>query len=167
MKTFFKSTLILLCSLILHSCGTLRAPIVKNIAPLDNYKYAFITNTQGVTSEVGSTYGNQFGIYGSKVSKSINPQDIISGFLMKNGYIIIPEIKPELAHETLIVNYGESGRRSLNLGYSIEVTIQFVSAKDNTIVCTTTAEGQGSTESDDIRIAIKRALTAALSEKLK
>ena len=75
------------------------------------------------------------------------------------------ELKPELADKTVIVNYGESGRRSLNLGYTIEVTIQFVSYKSNELICTCTAEGQGETEADDIRKAINRALTALFGKK--
>jgi hypothetical protein len=43
-------------------------------------------------------------------------------------------------------------------GYTIEVTIQFVSAKTNSLVCSCTAEGIGSTEADDIREAITRCL---------
>lgn len=70
----------------------------------------------------------------------------------------MPELNPELADQTVVVNYGESGRRGLNLGYTIEITIQFVSYKTNELICTCTAEGQGSTEADDIRIAIERAL---------
>lgn len=73
----------------------------------------------------------------------------------------VPEITPEIAEKTLIVNYGESGRRNLNLGYTIEVTIQFITAKEHKIICSTTAEGQGSTEADDIRQAITRAVDAA------
>lgn len=74
----------------------------------------------------------------------------------------MPESNPQLLDETLIVSYGESGRRNVNLGYSIEVTIQFLSAKTNMPVCVCTAEGQGSTEADDIRIAINRALKPLL-----
>lgn len=58
----------------------------------------------------------------------------------------------------MIVNFGESGRRNVNLGYSIEVTIQFLNAKTLNPIVVCTAEGQGSTEADDIRIAINRAL---------
>ena len=48
--------------------------------------------------------------------------------LLKQGMISLPELDPELLDKTLVVNYGESGRRNLNLGYSIEVTIQFLQA---------------------------------------
>ena len=72
--------------------------------------------------------------------------------------IRLPELDPELLDKTLVVNYGESGRRNLNFGYLIEVTIQFLQARTHSVVCICTAEGQGSTEADDIRIAINRAL---------
>ena len=43
-------------------------------------------------------------------------------------------------------------------GYTIEITLQFLSAQSHEVVCTSTAEGMGETEADDIRIAINRAL---------
>jgi len=95
---------------------------------------------------------------GASETKSTNPSEIISGFLMKKGFIIVPELKPENESHTIVVNYAETGRRNLNLGYAIEITIQILSATDNSLLCTGTAEGQGSTEADDIRIAINRCL---------
>ena len=78
----------------------------------------------------------------------------------------MPELKSELADITLIVNYGESGRRNTGLGgYTIEVTIQFISAKTNSLVCSCTAEGQGSTEADDIRQAITRCLNELIPKR--
>lgn len=122
------------------------------------FKYAYISPTKELTSSTGSAYGGQYGIYGSSTTKSVNPSDVIAGILIQKGYVILPELNPELAKETLIVNYGESGRRNRGLGYTIEVTIQFISADTNQMICSCTAEGQGSTEADDIRQAIKRAL---------
>ena len=78
--------------------------------------------------------------------------------------IILPELILELANETLIVNYGESGRRNRGLGYTIEVTIQFISAETKQMICSCTAEGQGETEADDIRQAIRRALDGLFSK---
>ena len=118
-----------------------------------------------MTSSSGGVYGGNYGVYGSTTSKSVNPSDVISGILLKNGFSQLPELKPELTDETLIVNYGESGRRNRGLGYTIEVTIQFLSAKTNTTVCSCTAEGQGETEADDIRQAITRCLTGLLSKE--
>ena len=82
--------------------------------------------------------------------------------MVKSGFIVLPEVKSELLNETLIVNYGESGRRNLGLGYSIEVTIQFISAENSSLISSCSAEGIGETEADDIRIAIRRCLNALL-----
>jgi len=120
---------------------------------------------EGLTSSTGGTYGGQYGIYGSSTTKSVNPSDVIAGILIKEGYVILPKLKSELSNETLIVNYGESGRRNRGLGYTIEVTIQFISAKTNEMICSCTAEGQGETEADDIRQAIKRALSSLFPQK--
>jgi hypothetical protein len=89
---------------------------------------------------------------------------VISGVLLKEGFMQLPELKPELINETLIINYGESGRRPRGFGYTIEVTIQFLSAKTNTKVCSCTAEGQGEIEVDDIRRAINRCLSGLLGK---
>ena len=91
-------------------------------------------------------------------SNEVITSEVISGVLINEGFIILPELKSELSNETLIVNYGESGRRNRGLGYTIEVTIQFISAKTKQMICSCTAEGQGETEADDIRQAIRRAL---------
>ena len=66
------------------------------------------------------------------------------------------------------MTYGESGRRNLwggVLGYTMEVTIQFLSAQTHEIICTCTAEGLGDTEADDIRKAISRALDGLFGEQ--
>ena len=144
--------------LILGACAPLRVPIIVKKSPIEMFKYAYISPTKELTSSTGSAYGGQYGIYGSSTTKSVNPSDVIAGILIQKGYVILPELNPELAKETLIVNYGESGRRNRGLGYTIEVTIQFISAYTHEMFCSCTAEGQGSTEADDIRQAIKRAL---------
>lgn len=152
---------ILLISFWLSSCcnsfypSLKPATIVKN-ENLDSFTYLYITSTNSLTSSSGQLIGGQIYSY----TKSVNPSDLIKGILSKRGLVILPELKPELTKETLIVNYGESGRRKTGIfgGYTIEVTIQFISAKTNSIICSCTAEGQGSTEADDIRQAITRCL---------
>lgn len=154
-----KRFLLSICGILLMSaCAPLRLPVVVKKAPVEKFKYAYIIPTTGLTSSTGSTYGGPYGIYGSSTTKSVNPSDVITGILIQKGYVILPELKPELARETLIVNYGESGRRNRGLGYTIEVTIQFISAENSEMICSCTAEGQGLTEADDIRQAIQRAL---------
>lgn len=150
--------LAIVLSIFAVSCASLKQVTVVKNDKIENYKYVYIYPTKSLTSSSG-------GVYGSTTSKSVNPSDVISGILLKNGFSQLPELKPELTDETLIVNYGESGRRNRGLGYTIEVTIQFLSAKTNTIVCSCTAEGQGETEADDIRQAITRCLTVLLPKE--
>ena len=143
----------------MNSCGIFKpkfkaATSIKN-GEINSFKYLYITPTNSLTSSLGTTISGQY--YSS--SKTVNPADIITGILIKQGLIRLPEIKAELTDETLIVNYGESGRRNTGFGgYTIEVTIQFIAAKSKSLICSCTAEGQGSTEADDIRIAITRCL---------
>ena len=158
MNTLKRLTLAICIILLMNACAPLRAPVVVKNSPIEMFKYAYISPTKELTSSTGSTYGGQYGIYGSSTTKSVNPSDVIAGILIQKGYVILPELNPELAKETLIVNYGESGRRNRGLGYTIEGTIQFISAYTHEMFCSCTAEGQGSTEADDIRQAIKRAL---------
>ena len=141
--------------------------IIEN-GPIRTYKYAVIAPTNTLTSSAAGLYGNGYNVYGSATSKSINPADVIKGSLVKSGFIVLSDVKPELLNETLIVNYGESGRRNLGLlAYSIEVSIQFISAENSSLISSCSAEGVGDTEADDIRIAIRRCLNALLvSENL-
>ena len=154
----FKFLSVICCILFLSSCASLQPAIVTRHTPLDGYRYVYITPTTGLTSGSGGVYGGNYGVYGSSVNKSVNPSDIIAGYMMRKGYVQVPEIKPELASQTLIINYGETGRRDIWGGLLIEITLQFLSAQSHEVVCTSTAEGMGETEADDIRIAINRAL---------
>jgi len=127
---------------------------------MKEYKYIFISPTVSLSSSVGLSVAGQYVSTGT----SVNPTDIITGVLAKSGFIRIPELKPELTDETLIVNYGESGSRNAGLGTATEVTIQFISAKSNTLISSCTAEGQGDTIADDIRQAVNRCLTALMPQ---
>lgn len=145
-------------SILFSGCASLRSPVINtyNNDGISNYRYFYVSPTGDYTSSSG-VYGDKYGVYGG-TTKSINPGSIISGILFKNGYIQVNEINANNADETMIVNFGESGRRNVNLGYSIEVTIQSISAATQLPICSCTAEGQGTTEADDVRIAIQRAL---------
>lgn len=164
MKTIKFLLIIIINGLILNSCAPLKEPVVTRNDSIEKYKYIFILPSNDLTSSIGGVYGGDYGVYGVTTSKSVNPSDVITGILIKRGFIRLPELKSELVEETLIVNYGESGKRYRGLGYTIEVTIQFISAKTHEIVCTCTAEGQGETEADDIRMAITRALLELFSK---
>lgn len=152
---------IILGWIIINGCAPLKVPVIIKNDTIEQYKYVIISPTGNLTSSTGvSVGGNYF-----SSSKTVNPFDVITGILSKEGFIRLPELKPELTDQTLIVNYGESGRRSTGFGgYTIEVTIQFISAKSSALICSCTAEGQGETEADDIRQAITRCLSGLLSE---
>lgn len=110
------------------------------------------------TSSTGGVYGSDGYVYGSSTTKSVNPTDIISGFLMKRGYRQLNGLVDDKLDKTIIIYYGESGRHPQFLGYSTEVTIQVADAKTNELVATSTASGMGSTEADDIKKAVFKAL---------
>ena len=151
---------------ILNGCRTTLMPAtVIRHSSLDQYKYFYIDQTNELTSGVSDSYGTQNGLYGFSQTKTVNPSDLISGFLLKKGFTKLPEIKTNLLKETLIINYGESGRRNVGIlgAYTIEVVIQFISAETHSVICSGVAEGMGSTEADDIRIAINRCLDKIFS----
>ena len=91
-----KNILLVLMPFIFVSCVSLQPVIVTRNASLDQYSYFYITPTETKTGSSGSMYGNGQGVYGSSVTKSTNPADIISGYLIKRGMIRLPEIKEEL-----------------------------------------------------------------------
>jgi hypothetical protein len=158
MKTI--KLLSVLVLILVSGCSPLRVATTGNVTDIRNYEYVFISPTETLTSSTGS-FDND---HGSTTIRSVNPRDVISGILLKEGFIVLPELRPELAERTLIVNYGESGKRKRALWYTIEVTIQFISAKSHTLICSSTAEGQGTTEADDIRQAITRSLSSVLTK---
>ena len=93
----------------------MRPPVVHTFDDsINNYRYFYVSPTGDYTSSSG-VYGNQYGVYGG-ITNSINPATIISGILFKNGFIQVNEITPENAKETMIVNFGESGRRNVKSG---------------------------------------------------
>lgn len=154
------------CTILLNGCTATLLPVsVTKNSSMDEYKYVYITPTSGITSTTGGVYGGSYGVYGSTQTRSISPSDMIAGVMIKKGFTQVPNITPEIAAQTLIINYGESGRREVGLGYTIEITLQFLSAKTHEIICVSTAEGQGLSEADDIRIAIIRALDEVFPSK--
>lgn len=161
-----KNVLFLLMCIFLSSCFALKEPTITRCMDIANYQYFLVSETGEKAGARSAVYGNQYGVYGGGGTKSVNPADIITGTLIKNGYVKLIEISPELLDNTMIVNYGESGKRMLGIwGYTLEVTIQFISAKTKEVICTCTAEGVGETEADDIRKAIGRCLSTVFPAK--
>lgn len=147
--------------LFVAGCAVLKPVEVKKFGDISNYKYAFVGQTQTLSSGTGSGYAGYGtgGGYSYTLSKSVNPTDVISGILMKKGFVIIDTISEP--SRTLIVKYGQGDKRNVlgGLGgYTLEVSIQILNAKTQEPVFICNAEGQGDTEADDIREAITRCL---------
>lgn len=138
---------------------------VGTTTPFKGYRYFSVVATEKVSASEGSIYGGQYGTYGSSVSKSVNPADVISGYMMKKGYICVPVSSIPPQEKTLLISYGESGRKFKGIGYSIEVTIQFLDAETHSLVLVESAEGMGETEVDDIRKAILKCMKKVFNEK--
>ena len=148
--------------LLLANCAILKEPVIKKTKSIDNFQYAILPVTSSKVSTTGAVFGNPTGVYGSSSTKEVNPGALIEGFLLKRGMVVLTEVQPENKARTLIVRYGESGKRDVAGGlggYTLEVTIVFTSALTNEPVYSCTAEGQGSTEADDIREAVERCLS--------
>lgn len=142
------------------ACAILEPPKQEHFADLNLYTHAFINPTSTLNSSVGVGAYGYYGGSSYSVGRSINPMDIIAGILMKKGLVIINKIDDK-TKQTLMINYGQSGRRNVlgGLGgYTLEVSIQILDAQTKEPVYFCTAEGQGSTEADDIRKAIHRCL---------
>lgn len=148
--------LVVMC--LLTGCATLRPPTMRVNKDLRAYSHVYVPATQTMDSHSGIPVAGVIIPY----SQSVNPRDVIAGAFAKRGFVVLPSLDERFRPQTLMVSYGESGRRNvaLGLGYTIEITIQLVSAETGELVATTTAEGCGSTEADDIKQAITRALDA-------
>lgn len=155
---------ILATACLLTGCGSmLKAPTSEVKGNIYKYNYVYVIPTSGVTSSSG-VYGNQYGVYGGS-TKTVNPSEVISGYLMKKGYTTLPSVDPNLAANTMIVSYGYTGRRQLSLfSYASCVMIQFRDAKTHELVATCEGEGCGEDETADILQAIYSALGVVFTQ---
>jgi len=155
-----KNLFIILVVALLSSCRALTYSTIVSHS-IKDYKYLFFPISAGAyygTQGYGYAYGGSSVLGYTASDKTARPNELITGNLMSNGFRRLDELKNHLMDETLIVTFGESGRYGRGFGYTIEVTIQFISAESNDLVCSCTAEGQGSTEADDVIMAITRCL---------
>lgn len=152
-----------LASNLLTGCflqAQLPAPVVKTYdSSIHNYTYFYVTPTSDYTSSTGVTTDSDGKVSGGGM-QTTNPADVISGILIKHGFVRVNDINPENASKTMVVNFGESGDIQRDFQpVSTEVSIQFVAADTQRLICTSSAEGAGSTLSERIRQAIVRALS--------
>lgn len=160
---FKKLIVFILLGILATGCAATLAPakITKN-GDIGDYKFVVLPKTVNLRSSSGSVYGNEHGVYGGTSSNEINPSSIIEGVLLKRGLFSTDGVTNNNEDKTLIVKYGESGRRKVAGGfggYAVEVTIVLLSAKTSGIMFSCVAEGQGTSETDDIREAIHRCLS--------
>lgn len=163
MKKLKLFLLLVPCLFLFVGCYILNQPVIQRGSEesLSDFTYVYVVPTGDKTGNAGVVYSLGYGIYASSPDKSVNPGDLIAGYLMKRGYVRLFALDSQLKESTLIVSYGEVGTRPVGLAaYTTAVTIQMVSGKTNRMVCSVTAEGIGDTEADDIRQAISRALEA-------
>lgn len=158
-----KKLIFIIIPLVLNSCSAfLVAPTVNIKGNLLNYTYIYVIPTSSVTSSSG-IYGGSYGIYGG-ATKSINPSEVISGYLMKKGYTPVPSVTDELAEKTLVISYGYTGRRQIGLfSYASCIIIQVRDAKTHEMVASCESEGCGEDETDDILQAINSGLNKIFS----
>ena len=159
---FNNCAFLLLLSVLATGCAILKEPKIAKRGEINEYSFVILPNAASLSSSSGGVYGNRYGAYGRSSSKEINPSNIIEGILLKRGLTSTDTVTSENKDKTIIVKYGESGRRDVAGGlggYTFEVTIAIVTAKTYEVVYSCVAEGQGSTEVDDIREAIHRCLS--------
>ena len=124
-------------------------PVTVN-SELNKYRYVYVIPTNGITYTSSYVYTNPYGVYNGS-TKTINPSEIISGYLMQYGFTVLPAIDPDLIEETLVVSYGQTG------GFSeqdSEIIIQITDAKTHKVVTSFTAECNGLNDVEAINDAI-------------
>ena len=157
-----KKIVLLFVVFVATACGALK-PTTCTVQPtFYNYRYVYIMPTGSV---IGSTevYTIDRTYVTGGVTRTTNPADMMSGYLMQKGFIILPQLDQNKLSETLVVSYGETGHGSAGFLWLFDTTsiiIQFRDAHTNELIASAEAEDYGTTEADNIRYAIRGALDA-------
>ena len=162
-----KKILFFIVALTLTACSALK-PTTCFVQPnFYKYRYVYIMPTGSVTGSTGvytSYVDNR--VHGG-VTRTANPSDMMSGYLMQKGLTILPQLDEAKKAETLVLSYGETDRRDVGLLWlstSTGIIIQFRDALTNDLIASAEAEDFGSTEADNVRYAIRKALDAIFSQ---
>lgn len=148
MKKIVTFTIVVATVLNLLSCGTVKyRPVsVSQHQSFSSYRYVYVDA------------GNSHGTY------TYLTCDVIAGLLMKKGFVVLDlfqyqNMSTTMARSTMKVTYGAGSKRSVGFGsYTREVTMQFISAWTNDLICVCTAEGMGETEHEDEDVAVTRCI---------
>ena len=157
-----KKILVFFIALVATGCGALR-PTTCSVQPtFYKYRYVYIMPTGSVTGSTSVRTIDRNYVTGG-VTKTVNPADMMSGYLMQKGFTILPQLDQNKLSETMVLSYGETGHRSVGflwLSDATSIIVQFRDAATNELVASAEAEDYGSTEADNIRYAIREALDA-------
>jgi hypothetical protein len=162
-----KKILFFVLAIVATGCGALK-PTTCTVHPdFYKYRYVYIMPTGSVTASTGvhSSYDRSYVSGG--VTKTTNPADLMSGYLMQKGFTILPQLDQTKLSETLVLSYGETGKRSVGflwLSDATSIIIQFRDAQTNELIASAEAEDYGSTEADNIRYALTSALDAIFAQ---
>ena len=157
-----KKILVFFIALVATGCGALRPTTCSVLPTFYKYRYVYIMPTGSVTGSTGVYTIDRTYVTGG-VTRTTNPADMMSGYLMQKGFTILPQLDQNKLSETMVLNYGETGHRSVGFLWLFDATsiiIQFRDAATNELVASAEAEDYGSTEADNIRYAIREALDA-------
>ena len=161
-----KKILLFFIALAATACSALK-PTTCSVQPtFYKYRYVYIMPTGSVTGSTGVHTIDRTYVTGG-VTKTTNPADLMSGYLMQKGFVILPQLDQNKLSETLVLSYGETGHRSVGFLWLFDATsiiIQFRDAHTNEIVASAEAEDYGSSEADNIRYALTSALDAIFGQ---
>ena len=162
-----KKLLLFFAAIAMTACGALK-PTTCSVQPtFYKYRYVYIMPTGSVigSTAVSTSYVDNR-VHGG-VTRTTNPSDMMSGVLMQKGFNILPQLDQNKLAETLVLSYGETGHRDVGflwLSTSTGIIIQFRDAQTNELIASAEAEDYGSTEADNVRYAIQRALDAIFAQ---
>ena len=91
---------------ILSGCATLiPTTITRNSEDdLKNYSYFYVNPAGAKTGSAGYVTGGNYGVYGSSSTRTTEPCDIISGYLIKLGYVRVATIDENISDKTLVID---------------------------------------------------------------
>ena len=101
-----KKILVFFIALVATGCSALR-PTTCSVQPtFYKYRYVYIMPTGSVTGSTSVRTIDRNYVTGG-VTKTANPADMMSGYLMQKGFTILPQLDQNKLSETMVLNYGD------------------------------------------------------------
>jgi len=141
---------ILLTIALFSSCAskTYIRPVTNVSDQLSEYAFCYIIPTGAVVGNTG-VLGNANGVYGG-ATRTINPADILAGYLMKEGYAMVPDINLIQDGKVLVVSYGAVGNSY--------VIVQLRDSKSQTLIASSEVGDYHTNNADAVQVALTKAL---------